>query len=443
MFLPTLAAIVMLPDKCHGSDDNNNSNVTVTTTVLSASVVSSQWTAATAAYQVAVTSTPLQTADNGNDTAIMQQQLSAVGKPSKFDEHVEDWQYVDEPLKNVTAVGVLTAGNSTAAPSVACKMCSIVKTKRNKRNHDDRLLKMTNKKSSLRHRQLYAELVAAAASKQSYRRKRFRRSAVSAFDDAVSVPNPVNAESSTYKQLFRYKRYRRRSVAESTATEQSYRRKRFRRSVVAAYPNGMIRPYRSYQNGHQQQSSYPQSSSSLAADLQQQQNRRWRYRYATDPYHHKRNGAVTAWDRSVEFRRRYLRFPPTHDSPPPSFVNSNGNPWSPAISSLGPGLPPPQSQLSSQPFNYLSQYPLQQSPPAPPPPMGPRSPRLVFRDPVDQGTLQAPFGSANGLQDLLVSQPEDVKGQCWFTAVAGYDENRNIGVYRSSSSCSVHYCVLI
>lgn len=425
--LPTLAAIVMLSGRCHGSDENNNNNnVTVTTAMLSASAISSQWTAATAAYQIAVTSSPLLTGDNGNDTAALQ--VSAVGKPSKFDEYVEDWQYVDDPLKNVTAVGVLPAGNNSSAASsssVACKTCSIAKTKRNKRNHDDRLLKMSNHKSSLRHRQLYAELVAAAASasKQSYRRKRFRRSAVAAVDE-VAEPDPVNMEPSTYKQLFRYKRYRRSPLAESTVAEQSYRRKRFRRSAVAAYPNGMIRPYR-YQSGHQlQQPSYP--SSSLGADLQQQQNRRWRYRYATDPYHHKRNGAATAWDRSVEFRRRYLRFPPTHDSPPPAFVNSNSNPWSPAIGGLVSGLPPPQSQLSSQPFSYLPQYPVQQSQPLPPPPpMGPRSPRLVFRDPVDQGTLQAPFGGGpNGLQDILVSQPEDVKGQCWFNAGWGAGDTR-------------------
>ncbi|XP_022166238.1 uncharacterized protein LOC111030850 isoform X2 [Myzus persicae] len=417
VFLPTLAAVMLLADRCLGSDNNNN-NGTTTTTAISASELSSSspssWAAATADYP---TQSPL--TNGGNDTAGQ----SPVGKPSKFDEHVEDWQYVDDPLKNLTTAGEPVpsiAGNSTV-----CKMCSIDKanTRRNKRNHDNRLFKMAVKSS--RHRDLYAQLMASVASKQSYRRKRFRR-----------TPAPSTAESSTYKQLFRFKRYRRSvadiadtvgdvaNTAEDTAdtaadtadttvdfsmarlseSKQLYRRKRFRRSAVAAYPNGMIRPYH-YNNNNNHRYQQQQYAPSLAADLQQQQNRRRRYRYAADPYHHKRNGAAaTAWDRSAEFRRRYLRFPPTHDAPPPSYnniVNNNNNPWSPAA--VPPGLLSQQ-----QPFSYLPQYPVQQQQP---PSMGPRSPRLVFRDPVDQGTLQAPFGGGpNGLQDLLVSQPDDVKG---------------------------------
>lgn len=421
VFLPTLAAVILLADRCLGSDNNNNNNGTTTTTVMSNSELSSSspssWIAATADYP---TQSPL--TNGGNETAGQ----SAVGKPSKFDEHVEDWQYVDDPLKNVTTLTEpvpMIAGNSTA-----CKMCSIDKSKirRNKRNHDSRLFKMAVKSS--RHRDLYAQLMASVASKQSYRRKRFRR-----------TPAPSTAESSTYKQLFRYKRYRRSvavtadtaadiantaedttdtaadtgdtavdfSVARLSASKQLYRRKRFRRSAVAAYPNGMIRPY-NYINNNNHRYQQQQYAPSLAADLQQQQNRRRRYRYAADPYHHKRNGATaTAWDRSAEFRRRYLRFPPTHDAPPPAYnniVNNNNNPWSPAA--VPPGL---LSQQQQQPFSYLPQYPVQQQ--QPPPSMGPRSPRLVFRDPIDQGTLQAPFGGGpNGLQDLLVSQPDDVKG---------------------------------
>ncbi|XP_022166237.1 uncharacterized protein LOC111030850 isoform X1 [Myzus persicae] len=418
VFLPTLAAVMLLADRCLGSDNNNN-NGTTTTTAISASELSSSspssWAAATADYP---TQSPL--TNGGNDTAGQ----SPVGKPSKFDEHVEDWQYVDDPLKNLTTAGEPVpsiAGNSTV-----CKMCSIDKanTRRNKRNHDNRLFKMAVKSS--RHRDLYAQLMASVASKQSYRRKRFRR-----------TPAPSTAESSTYKQLFRFKRYRRSvadiadtvgdvaNTAEDTAdtaadtadttvdfsmarlseSKQLYRRKRFRRSAVAAYPNGMIRPYH-YNNNNNHRYQQQQYAPSLAADLQQQQNRRRRYRYAADPYHHKRNGAAaTAWDRSAEFRRRYLRFPPTHDAPPPSYnniVNNNNNPWSPAA--VPPGLLSQQ-----QPFSYLPQYPVQQQQP---PSMGPRSPRLVFRDPVDQGTLQAPFGGGpNGLQDLLVSQPDDVKDE--------------------------------
>ncbi|XP_025191960.1 serine protease 53-like isoform X2 [Melanaphis sacchari] len=426
VFLPALAVMMLLADRCLGSDNNNNNNNddvnnnngTATSTVMSASELSSASWAAAATDDYS-TQSPL--TNGGNDTASGGQ--TVVGKPSKFDEHVEDWQYVDDPLKNVTTTTAVApapiSGNSTAA----CKMCSTdkAKTRRNKRNHDVRLLKMAVMSS--RHRDLYAQLLASVAAKQSYRRKRFRR---------ALATSP--AESSTYKQLFRYKRYRRSvedavddaaaadaantaaedtaaavdySVARSSASKQLYRRKRFRRSAVAAYPNGMIRPYHYTGNNHYRYQQ-PQHGPSLAADLQLQQNRRRRYRYAADPYHHKRNGAAaTAWDRSAEFRRRYLRFPPTHEAPPPAYNNIlNGNPWSPAAVLPGHQLSPQQQQ---QPFSYLPQYPIQ--PQQPPPAMGPRSPRLVFRDPVDQGTLQAPFGGGpNGLQDLLVSQPDDVKG---------------------------------
>ncbi|VVC38766.1 Hypothetical protein CINCED_3A009858 [Cinara cedri] len=382
VFFPTL--VLLLSGRCAASDDKNNGTTTTTTTTTStsttagsASELTLSWT--TAEYPTTLMPSPL----SGNDTVAS----VAAGKPSKFDEHVEDWQYVDDPLKNVTAPVVGAAGNSSGPAAFVCKMCAMQmlknKSPRNKRNHDNRLYgKMPNNKSS-RHRDLYAELMAVAASKQSYRRKRFRRSAAAA---ATSLADAAADSSSTYR---RYKRFRR-----------------------SAYPNGMIRPYRYHGNQQQQ---YP---SLLAADLQQQHNRRRRYRYAADPYHQKRNAGATPWDRSAEFRRRYLRFPPTHDGPPPAYTNNN--PWSPSVAPVPPGHPPPppppppQSAIVQQPFSYLPQYPVQQQPPPPPPPaMGPRSPRLVFRDPVDQGTLQAPYGGVggpNGLQDLLVSQPDDVKG---------------------------------
>lgn len=430
VFFPTLAVVVLLTGRCRGSNENEKNSTIATTTVISvteqlllspspspSSSSPSPWTASSVAtdqHASALSPLPL----SANETA---------GKPSKFDEHVEDWQYVDDPLKNITADGqrvqlqlAPAVGNSSIG-LVTCKICvqqakSTTKTRRDKRNHDIRLLKSAvSKSSSPRHRQ-YAELMVAAASKQAYRRKRFRRSLAATASAANTVKRDSldvlsadgNVESSTYKQLFRYKRFR-RSVAEQSASEQSYRRKRFRRSAVAAYPNGMIRPYH-YHNVHQP---YPMS---LAADLQQQENRRRRYRYASDPYHYRRNSAASAWDRSTDFRRRYLRFPPTHEAPPPSFNNiiaGNSNPWSPSQPVLSAGIPPPLTppQLSPQPFSYLPQYPVQQQPPSQSS-MGPRSPRLVFRDPIDQGTLQAPYGS-NGLQDLLVSSPnDDIKGQC-------------------------------
>lgn len=412
------ATVILLSGLCHGSG-----NVTVT-----------------------MPPSPPATS-NGNDT-ITAVAVATIGKPSKFDEHVEDWQYVDEPLKNngtaaVTALAV--AGNATTVNAAAvaagttaapvCKICLLAKNKsrRNKRNHDGRLLKLAAKSS--RRRELYAELLAVAASKQSFRCKRFRRSTAA---DATAA----TADSSQH--VSRFKRYRRSAAADAAGQSSadvserpSYRRAaRFGRSA-AAYPNAAVRPYRyggDYHHHHyqqQQQRQQQQHPSALAADLRSAQNRRWRYRYAADPYQYRRN---TMWDRSAEFRRRYLRFPAAHDGPPPAYgniiggggggvVNGAVNPWSPSALAAVPPPPPPQQlppqQLQQQPFAYLPQYPVQQQPPPPPPPlppqpMGPRSPRLVFRDPVDQGTLQAPYGGPNGLQDLLVQQqqqPDDIKGQ--------------------------------
>lgn len=378
LFLPALVAVVLLTGRCRGSADNDKSrhgvNATTTTTLKYASeqFLSPSPLPPRTEYPANVAASPLPV--TANETA-------AGGKPSKFDEHVEDWQYVDDPLKNVTVASATMErrassnnNNNNATASVSCKICALAKTKprRNKRNHDVWPLFKTGSSKTSRHVELYAELMmaaAAAASSHSNRRKRFRRSAATA---------------------------------------------------VATYPtNGIVHPYaryhHHYHNHHVQQSQ--QYATSLAADLQQQQNRRRRYRYAAaDPYLYKRNAAATAWDKSAEFRRRYLRFPPVHDAPPPAYNNNNHHPWSPSAAAL----PPSQQQPT---FAYLPQYPVQQQQPLPPPPpqllsqqpaMGPRSPRLVFRDPVDQGTLQAPFGAGpNGLQDLLLSSPpDDVKGQC-------------------------------
>lgn len=359
MFLPALAAVLLLSGGCCGSDEN------VTTTAMAAvSVASSpaeaqhQSSSEASAWTADEYATTVVSPTVGNDTAAQQP------KPSKFDEHVEDWQYVDNPLKNITGPAESSDDVSTALQQV-CKTCGSAKSTgaenkpRNKRNHD------------VGPRRFKAKLA--------------------------------------YHQ----------SLGQLYAIKQSYRRKRFRRSAVAAYPNGAIRPYGHYQ---QQQQQFAVSADPNAAA--QSLARRRRYRYATyDPsssssssayyqQHYQRPqrtaAAVTPWDRpaaAAEFRRRYLRFPPTHDAPPPGAVVSGvpyNSPWSldngPSI-----GLPPPPLSAQLPSFGYHSL--------PPPPPTGPRSPRLVFRDPVDPGTLQAPYGS-NGLQDLLVSPPDDVKGQC-------------------------------
>lgn len=84
----------------------------------------------------------------------------------------------------------------------------------------------------------------------------------------------------------------------------------------------------------------------------------------------------------LEKHRRYVRFPPNGDFP----ITSSGARPSRPFGSWNPH------------FSFTS------------PSMVPRSPRLVFRDPLEHGTLQAPFFSqGNSLQDI--SGPEDNRGK--------------------------------
>ncbi|XP_050531482.1 proclotting enzyme-like isoform X5 [Daktulosphaira vitifoliae] len=223
-----------------------------------------------------------------------------VGKPSKFDEHVEEWQYVDSPLWNATAEsGNYTSNVLSPPPAPPCKTCAI---KPRDKRHQDR-------PSKSKFATIPAHKAIATGVKSAYRLKRIRRS-------AVAFPSATGADM-TYPS-------------------------------PAAY------------------------------------RRRHRYRY----YEPSQHPAVTAWDRNADFRRRYLRFPPTHDAPPPPPSFSGWAPSGPSV--LGPV---PQSPYA---FHH-----------SPQPAMGPRSPRLVFRDPVDSGTLQAPFGPPSGLQDLLISPADE------------------------------------
>ncbi|XP_075219869.1 chymotrypsin-like protease CTRL-1 [Lycorma delicatula] len=87
--------------------------------------------------------------------------------------------------------------------------------------------------------------------------------------------------------------------------------------------------------------------------------------------------------------RRYVRFPPNGEFLPPATPFRPSRPL------------PPVSWSPGGPFHQGFQH-------QPVPSMGPRSPRLVFRDPVEPGTLQAPFFGQNNLQDLTA--PDDNKG---------------------------------
>lgn len=112
-----------------------------------------------------------------------------------------------------------------------------------------------------------------------------------------------------------------------------------------------------------------------------------RYYIHTSPS--SRNHRMDVWE--YDQHRRYVRFPLADPFRPSRPVNQ----------------PPPTAIWTPPQIPQLPQYTAYQQPLPPVPSMGPRSPRLVFRDPVEPGTLQAPF-SPNGLQDLAA--PEDNRG---------------------------------
>lgn len=124
------------------------------------------------------------------------------------------------------------------------------------------------------------------------------------------------------------------------------------------------------------------------------------YRRPYRRYRLRNNDRMDIWDHISDHNRRYVRFPLPADASPfrPSRPLS-------AVAGPPPPPPPPSSINWAQP--QLPQYAAYHQSLPPVPSMGPRSPRLVFRDPIEPGTLQAPF-SPNGLQDLTA--PEDNKG---------------------------------
>ncbi|XP_039298319.1 uncharacterized protein LOC111043398 isoform X1 [Nilaparvata lugens] len=89
-------------------------------------------------------------------------------------------------------------------------------------------------------------------------------------------------------------------------------------------------------------------------------------------------------------QRRFVRFPPNSDFPTGPFrpsrplVPPHPGHWVPPTAPFHPGFQPPV------------------------PSMGPRSPRLVFKDPVEPGTIQASLFNQNGFQDLTA--PEENRG---------------------------------
>lgn len=272
------------------------------------------------------------------------------GKPSKFDEFVEEEQYVDNPLGNSTTpasdVKHMTDVQSQThnVPIVnSDKMFSNYKLNL---SNSDSILALTNStenKSFYSNRTMYLKIASDFLDQFKKKKNRMRKS-YNKYDN--SLLNKTVLQNSLEKSITCLEKNETMCntlnyTDISDSRQKVERKKRFRRKrALYAFP-----VY--YQDQH----SY----------------RRYDVHFP---------GA----------NRRFVRFPILDQFRPPPNRIPTGPGWQPPY-------PPPQSP------NYNGFLPV--------PSMGPRSPRLVFRDPVEPGTLQAPFGG-NGLQDLTA--PEDNKG---------------------------------
>lgn len=286
------------------------------------------------------------------------------GKPSKFDEFVEEEQYVDNPLGNATTTPSSDVSKDITEPDGDSQTQNVPIINSDKKisnlklslsNSSDSVALTKNStesnKSNYSNRSMYLK-IASDFLDQFKKKKRMRKSYNKYFDSALI--NKTAFQNSLDKSIICLEKndticnallYA--DIADSRKSIE--RKKRFRRKrALYAYP-----VY--YQDHH---------------DF-----RRYDLHYP-------------------EGNRRFVRFPIIDQFRSAASRIPTGPGWQ---QSLVP--PQPNYNLPPQP-NYNGFLPAVPS-------MGPRSPRLVFRDPVEPGTLQAPFGG-NGLQDLTA--PEDNKG---------------------------------
>lgn len=275
------------------------------------------------------------------------------GKPSKFDEFVEEEQYVDNPLGNVTTTPSSDLSKDTDK-DVDSQNVPIVHSDKKFSNHklsfsNSSDSKNSTDKSYYSNRSMYLKI--ASDFLDQFKKKKRMRKSYKYFDSALNETASQNSLDKSVMCLDKNETICNALYADIADSRQKVeRKKRFRRKralyafPVYYHPNPDFRRYDMH---------YPESSN-----------------------------------------RRFVRFPIIDQfRSSPSRIPS-GPAWQ---QNLVPPQPPPH--LPPQPPNYNGFLPV--------PSMGPRSPRLVFRDPVEPGTLQAPFGG-NGLQDLTA--PEDNKG---------------------------------
>ncbi len=316
-----------------------------------------------------------------------------MNKPSKFDEHVEEEQYVDNPLQmsglpvtasppvNVTITVSNTSANQITPVKRSCNSSSFNHTRCGLHLDADDPSKLldvdaTNDSS------VHSAVVRKRNSAQS----------------TTEIPKElVNLNSSTtiyYKPIYDYK---------NTTRSYSLNDSRTSRSPLGSLPPPKLY-YKTYPNEGGLYAFKIKKETEDYRMLEKRRRRRNRvrrslyqlpfnemiYRPLHRRYYVHANERMDPWD-PYDQHRRYVRFPLAADAFRPSRPLS------------APPAPAPAIWTSPQ----LPQYTAYQQALPPVPSMGPRSPRLVFRDPVEPGTLQAPF-SPNGLQDLTA--PEDNRG---------------------------------
>lgn len=360
-------------------------------------------------------------------------------KPSKFDEHVEDEQYVDNPL---LMMGIATATQSTANVTISrdtsnLKNISANETFSTTQNYTqcnetatNATVKCDNVVKNLTSDD-HLKLVDVDSTNENLHSAvvRKRNSADNRSNDSTEIPSDLfNVKPSSsiyyknniYGKIYDYKNASRNFPRKDNHTMPSLygSLKSYPRYQDITFSNRVNVPkmyHKSYFNDANNLFTFKlKKETEDYRMLEKRIRRRNRVRRSLNMYslpfnevvyrrpHRRRyylpNDRMDMWDQLSDQHRRYVRFPVPADTA-----------FRPSRPLNGPPPPPPPAINWSPP--QLPQYAAFHQNLPPVPSMGPRSPRLVFRDPIEPGTLQAPF-SPNGLQDLTA--PEDNKGELCF-----------------------------
>lgn len=336
-------------------------------------------------------------------------------KPSKFDEHVEDEQYVDNPLLlmgltmtpsqpfNVTIISTQkpTSANETTINHFQ-QPCSENVANGTKCEHQDSLKD-------------HVQLIDINMMNESFHsavvRKRNSADVSKATDSTESPSKVFNLTFNNtiyYKPIYEYKDMKRMSLQNNS--KDAYTHYQPEGTYFQASSQKLRKPHLSESGLFSLKLKKETEDYRMLEKRSRRQNRVRRSLYQMPfneiIYHRPArrryylpNDRIDLWNHYVNQHRRFVRFPLQTDTFHPNRpLNSPPPPAAPLQSSALNWSPPQLPQYATYP---------QRLPPVPS--MGPRSPRLVFRDPVEPGTLQAPF-SPNGLQDIAA--PEDNRGRC-------------------------------